>query len=577
MRVLRRCVGTAAVLTLILNANSVARLYQHGFSSEHAWSYGFRGASENVDAARRMTVRACAAGGAVAYCPPYDGWLTPVDRSRILAMSWETAPLPVTYGRASEFRGCDYVVSSAHGVEDEMRNGLGDQYHIVDTDGGLNLWSRAKKDYLPRMGEMLTHTFGGIVATAVLAAFVGLLFCVGRAEGVVFGVGLSTVLTFVQAICLQSIDPVWHALVLASSFAVVWILRRIGILRGAASVSTLRGNGQRERAVCVCLGVALLCAYGVLTLTHTFVAPNGLGTVGGKARLMLLARGFPPGFFVDPTFMLYQPAYPPGGALFLLGGYMITGICDEWMIQLLNCLLMSMLAFLLFSRVRNWALRLLVLAFFLSPLAVRLATLLYPEVWVGLCVIAGWVRIRRNSLDWAGWFAIGLSGWFKNEGIVYLCVLACASLIFSRRNERLPILPRVCCAIMLPLSWHIGCRTCGASLDGYSSIFAASPLKGWLGLLKLVSYSFLQSWRYAFVFPMSAICFVWGSFRPRAFKIAWTGTLLAFCAFSVIYAMSSACDFSWHLESAERVLWVPALLLLYEILEFIREPHLARL
>ena len=108
----------------------------------------------------------------------------------------------------------------------------------------------------------------------------------------------------------------------------------------------------------------IFIVYAAFALTHTFVAPTGLGTVGGKAKLLFLSKGFPYGFFTEPSFMLYQPPYPPGGALFLLLGYVISGGCCEWIVQVVNCCLAVLLLGFLLSRSSDWPVRCLVIAFF---------------------------------------------------------------------------------------------------------------------------------------------------------------------------------------------------------------------
>lgn len=53
-------------------------------------------------------------------------------------------------------------------------------------------------------------------------------------------------------------------------------------------------------------------------------------------------------------------------------------------------------------------------------------------------------------------------------------------------------------------------------------------------------------------------------FSVRVVGSAVVVSMFAFCA---IFSVSGASDFRWHLESMERLLWVPALMLMYELTE----------
>ena len=42
------------------------------------------------------------------------------------------------------------------------------------------------------------------------------------------------------------------------------------------------------------------------------------------------------------------------------------------------------------------------------------------------------------------------------------------------------------------------------------------------------------------------------------------GVAIAVAGFAIIFSLSAAVDFKWHLDSLERLLWVPSLLALRE-------------
>ena len=160
----------------------------------------------------------------------------------------------------------------------------------------------------------------GFDATAyVLGSPVAKGALVGGIECMILGVCAVSVLMFMQVACLRSIDRIGAVVVAMLVLVAAAFLRQIGRHVGRQSncealpgmSSGLYCGQMRWLAVSICIFIV----YAVLALTHTFVAPTGLGTVGGKAKLLFLSIGFPRGFFADPSFMLYQPPYPPGGAL----------------------------------------------------------------------------------------------------------------------------------------------------------------------------------------------------------------------------------------------------------------------
>jgi hypothetical protein len=177
-------------------------------------------------------------------------------------------------------------------------------------------------------------------------------------------------------------------------------------LCGAAETSGENARCRR-RSAAVAAGLLFAVLAGALALSHTFVAPNGPGVSGGRAKLLYLSSGVPDGFFTDPARSTLQPAYPPGFALLTLGCYGLAGGCGEWL---------------------------------------------------------------------------------------------------------------------------------------------------------------TEPWRYAFAYPAAVVALAGlPSLRTPSLKAAGVAALVAFAAFAGIFALNAAPDFAWHLDSAERLLWAPALVLLREL------------
>ena len=154
-------VCTVAVLTLCMNAPMLTRLARSGFRLATSWRAEYRGTSETVDTARRMASLAKASSKSIAYCRSCDEGLMPIERSRILAMSWESAPCPVRNGLLREIIGVDAIVAAENEpiIDSELKN---NGYCIHDTEAGVNLWCRlagaSLEGYLP-LAQLRTDQF----------------------------------------------------------------------------------------------------------------------------------------------------------------------------------------------------------------------------------------------------------------------------------------------------------------------------------------------------------------------------------------------------------------------------------
>lgn len=174
-------------------------------------------------------------------------------------------------------------------------------------------------------------------------------------------------------------------------------------------------------------------------------------------------------------------------------------------------------------------------------------------------------RIRRNNLDSVGWLLMGASGWFKNEGLVYFGAMAMAVIIFHPPVRYRRLFSRIAVGLVLPAVWHLGCRLAGASLDGYLPPGQFCAHQFWAATCRMLQYMFCSPWQYAFLFPMALFSLLVNRRDNGNLKTLTVFVLFGVAAFSVIFSMSAAVDFDWHLKSAERLLWVPSLLLLREI------------
>ena len=499
----------------------------------------FHGNGEHTDALRELAEQVVPPGEAVYYCVgSADGSLQPAERSIHLALSWARSPVPVRFGNPDGVGDASVIIVSRF-----LRVDFPRYRRIAENDSAV-LWRR--EDIAADSMDI------GRIASA-LAPW-------REAAGVVFVCALVGVF--------------------------VWWMRPVH----------MKNNG-RWSFPCVCLPsftaqtflVACIVAFFVFAataaLTHTFLAPTGLGVYGGKARLLYLNGGIPDGFFSDPAFSSYQPAYPPGLALLTLLSYWMSGGCGEWLTQLIPVFATAAVLWLTAGVGSGSRLALLwIFVAFLNKQTLQMATLYYAEPFVALLALLGWMRLREDRDDLRGWMLLGATGLFKTEGLILLFAMAASSgivALFDARDARecvgrTAVLKRsgqIAAAATLPLAWHVGCRMAGASFYDYAPFWAPDWAKFSAALAHLLKTAFLEPWRHGFAYPIAAGALATHLFLRRteargacsssAWPVAALAALLCLVAFAFIYSLSRAPSFFWHLEtSAARLLWAPSLLVL---------------
>lgn len=343
---------------------------------------------------------------------------------------------------------------------------------------------------------------------------------------------------------------------------------------------------------------------GLLALSHSLMPPNGLGTVGGKARVLFLHCGFPSGFFSSQTFSTLQPAYPPGAALLRYGMACAGGECGEWLSQLVTVAAGAVLVYVL---VRNLDLAafLFMSAIAFQPMFIKMSAADYPDVIACLFIVVGMGMIRKEGIDrLVGWVLLGGAGFFKNEGLVYAVLIwAIRSMIevgmsvecntpvsaMFRRFARNLLFVGV-----LPLAWHFGVRAIGGAFSDFAPIWNPDFGQGVEAFEYALELSLLKPWTYAFVCPLALAVVgmsLWKGIKTAREISAESGAksfvssivscmknrtgfavlLWFFCVivFSMIFAASRAPDFVWHLStSLPRLLWTPAVILGMSLVQY---------
>ncbi len=562
MKVCNLILCIVVILTLLLNAPLLMRLERNSYRMATSWQDGFRGTSETVDTPRRMAALAKANNKTIAYYRLSQKGLLPIERSRLLTMSWETLPHSIMSGTLQDVLGFDAIVAAEYDpiIERELTS-CG--YRVEKSSGGVNLWVTGEK----WTTEALPTKHKWIVEFLSVVAFIVFIICcyfLCRSEGVVIAMTSLSGLMFLTSSLFCHVSVILSLLLATLVLCSLFKVRSLG--------STLV---QITRCSFV-VTVLLIIIYLTFALSHTFIAPNGLGTVGGKAKLIFLSSGLPENFFTDSIFAIFQPAYPPGACALILWCYSLFNYCGEWIIQLVPCFLMALLACYLVSRCGGAFSALVIFAVFMTPISLRLATLFYPEGFVGICCLVGWERIRAKNDDYLGWIIIGVAGWFKNEGLIYFCSLALAVLMMTPRKEIRKLLTRIALALVLPLVWHLGCRWCGASLDGYLPLGVMRYSQLIEAFKIAIEYMFCSPWLYAFIYPLSFIALILPHWRSRNLITIMMSVIFSVIAFAFVFSLSDAINFEWHLMSLERLLWVPSLMLLRETLPHIPVGSLPR-
>ncbi len=522
----------------------------------------FRSVGAHVDGSRFLAEKHLRPGAHLHLLTNKEG-LSPVMRSRHIALAWSRIPHPVTVGVWDESEGMDAILASDYLTSEVIQVLNFQNFTKVASRGGVTLWvkeaARQNCEILSFSLSSMTHE----IMSVVLVTFVFVL--IGWRRGWDMGAGalfLFSLLMMIPLACRFRPNFVFVGAVLLLSAMPIFFFR----YHRECDAFNFPELSNGQRILSFLLVLLFILGASSLVLSHTFLPPNGLGTCGGRAKLFWTCAGIPTDFWTNPAWQTFQPTYPPGLMLLTLGCYGISGSCGEWFTQMLTVLCASFLSFWLCRKTKSTLSMLLVFAFFASALTLKLATEFYPEVWMGLFVLLGWERVRTNESDFFGWVLIGAAGWFKNEGLI---IAVGFWLVTLRLQPFDSFVRRVVCfafAVTPSLLWHVSCRMCGASLDGFVSVWQVDIGKAWAAFFTIVADLFTTPWKHACVYPLAVLsAFTWMR-KNRRLKQLLLFALFCICAWTSIFSLSMAVDFNWHLMAAERLMWLPALLLLRELI-----------
>ncbi len=561
----------------------------------------FRGNGPHSDLRRELAEQQTPPGAAL-YLMVNDGQ-NPSPMTRIIhqTLAWSRAPEPVVFGPPEAYGGETFIITSPFDALPEFAtpHGSSADFEAI-RHGPVSLWRRRDNGTSESSGDAAAalprrapsgvlevapgHEIRGLAAP-VLAFLAALLpwerlrrarcgnaaICVPETSADVWQAGAWSLLLLSLAMLapvLAGTRPAPGPTLLAA-LACGAAGRALGRVTARPAGSAVDEPAAPWTRIAVAgLAALFVLATGAMACSHTFLAPNGLGVQGGKARLLYLAGGLPGDFFDGAAYRTLQPAYPPGFALLTLACYATAGGCGEYLTQLLPIAIAACILALLASRSRAgvagalWA----ATAFLARP-SLRLATQFYAEPLMALLVVAGWETLRGGGGRLRGWILLGAAGWIKNEGLLFLPALW-IGLRLARGGRHAPW-RGLAAGLLLPLAWHLGCRLAGGRLYDFAPLWAADPAKLAAAFRALVQHTLLQPWHYGYVFPLALLAAGVPRLRRAmepSFRAAAVAVLLLMLSFCGIFAISGASDFEWHLASLKRLLWAPSLLLLRECL-----------
>ncbi len=559
-----------AYATLFCNfsANNRELKAAHARISEPS-RYPFRSSGEYIDAPRNMVRNLLPPGASLYMLTAEDDSLTSIERSRYLALSWECESGKLRNGGVGGIGESDAVIISKYpAVALPGENILSDFEEAGDCAYATlylhkKLCGKQPEKRIPpkefsRADLIIREVFGllPLLIVAVisfnLASYTGLLG------------GLLTY-TLISAFCIGIGLPVSIFLNLtlcALSLSAPLLLKKYRLPVAPKS------NNFLILPFFLTITTALFII--LLTLSHTFTAPCGLGIFGGKARLLLLANGIPEGFWNDGRYAPFQPSYPPVLALLTLGAYVTTSCTGEFITQLITPAFYLLLLLFIFRKCHCKAEILWVFSLLTAPGFMMTASQYYAEPLMILCFVVGYGRLCNRKDDMTGWLFVGLAGWIKTEGIIFAFLLWIAVRIIKGGDNA--SIRSLLIALSIPALWHIVVRLVGATLYDYAMPWQWDAERFAAAMSHFAKEAFVTPHKYAFIYPLTALSLIPVILRRLQIDRREILTVILFAAmsifaFSYIFSLSTAPDFTWHIETAAyRLLQLPAVMLIIAVL-----------
>ena len=346
----------------------------------------------------RSTARSAPEGRLALLCSDARG-ITPIERSRLVAMTWERAPAPIaTVAAKGDLKEVDVVLASRW-IPRPAQEWLGEAgFSVSATNEFVCTWSGA----------------GAVGRDAEVGA--------------------------------PRVSRAREILALAVELALM--------LFAVVLVSPLRNIGKLQIAAATLVAVAM----GAVALSHPLLAPNGLGVYGGKAKLLYECGGSPESFLNSAGGMALQPSYPPGLTLLAYLHFLLSGGCGDRLVQLVVVFAMTALCLTLLRGASRPSRALPIVLFCVSPLAIRITSGFYAEPFVALLLVLGWQTMGSGRL-FVGALVMGMAGLFRLEaGAAAVIFAACGCVVRGNFCTKLIV---VVSAVVPTLIWIATCRLLG--------------------------------------------------------------------------------------------------------------------
>ena len=490
LRVLRIVVASALAAFCLWRGIAAASAY---FTSADAYAY---------IAAWRSAARSAPGERLAVFCGNAD-CLSPVDRSRILAVSWERAPSPLAaVDGKSDLKSVDCVISSYWHPRQAAERLENCGFSVVSTNEYTKTWRRGGTTVPEPSGPGSAVSPYREVASLVAELALYLVCC-----------------RFL--LCLKPGEGGWAALV--SSVVVAVVL-------------------------------------GSVALSHPLLAPNGLGTYGGKAKLLFESGSIPGEFLASAGGMALQPSYPPALTALAYVHFALSGGCSDRLVQMIVVFAMAILSFAMLRKASTPWLAVPVALFCLSPVAARMASGFYAEPFAALALLLGW-RIATEGRLAAGSLVMGLAGLFRPEAGIVAAFFAAGSASCGFRRKLLA----VAAAASPSLAWFAASMALGyGAVPDWS--LGAGPRLGQAAIAMLVEAKAFG----LFVMPIAALALL---VRPRLEMRLLGGAARAlFPAVLLMAAIPFACAFyagphaAWMMENTiPRLVWYVFAIPLFEL------------
>ena len=346
----------------------------------------------------RSAARSAPEGRLALLCSDARG-ITPIERSRLVAMTWERAPAPIaTVYAKGDLKEVDVVLASRW-IPRPAQEWLGEAgFSVSATNEFVCTWSGA----------------GAVGRDAEVGA--------------------------------PRVSRAREILALAVELALM--------LFAVVLVSPLRNIGKLQIAAATLVAVAM----GAVALSHPLLAPNGLGVYGGKAKLLYECGGSPESFLNSAGGMALQPSYPPGLTLLAYLHFLLSGGCGDRLVQLVVVFAMTALCLTLLRGASRPSRALPIVLFCVSPLAIRMTSGFYAEPFVALPLVLGWQTMGSGRL-FVGALVMGMAGLFRLEaGAAAVIFAACGCVVRGNFRTKLIV---VVSAVVPTLIWIATCRLLG--------------------------------------------------------------------------------------------------------------------